>query len=166
MSRTVQSDFIQKAFLQALKAEGAIVEDMQQVAARFSDSNARKYFEHLGRAGRNVFFVKRVGLINVHVRSELPGWWNVLTSVKEDFDELKKDSRLNHYFVFLVGRNDKYIADGYISSDFNAPPFTRHPSIEATKFTINEKQHLNPDERLSSISKIAKVLISSSESVK
>ncbi len=160
MSRTLQSDAIQDGFLNALKAEGAVVEDMMQLAARATDPAAQGLFQHLGRYRRNVFSIKSVGLINVHVRSELRGWWNILKTVKEDFDWLQKDFRLNHYFVLLIGRKDHHIADGYIVSDFNAPPFVTHPSIEATKFTINEKQHLNPDERLSSISKVAKVLLS------
>lgn len=79
--------------------------------------------------------------------------------VKEDFDWLQKDFHINHYFVLLIGRKDKYIANGYIASDFNARPFSAHPGIEATKFTINEKQHLDPDERLLSVSKIANILL-------
>lgn len=160
MSRTVQSDVIQEAFLDALRAEGAIVETMSEFAARTSDPALRDVIKGLGRAGRNVFLVKGVGLINVHVRSEPPGWWNILRSVKEDLDFLQ-EGRLSRYFVFLIGRKDQHIANGYIASDFNAPPFIKQPSIEATKFTINEKQHLEPVSLLLSVSKIAKVLLSS-----
>jgi hypothetical protein len=160
VSRTEQSDAIQEAFLDALRAEGAVVEDMKQVAARTIDPVARGLFEHLGRARRNVFFVKSVGLINLHVRSEARGWWDILKSVKEDLDWLRKDFRVNRYFVLLIGHKDQYFdANGYIASDFNGPPFVKHPGIEATKFTINEKQHLDPDARLLSVSKIAKVLL-------
>ena len=154
MSRTIESDAIQEAFLDALRAEGAVVENMSEVAGHTSYPELRDLLRSLGRAGRNVFFVEGVGIIQVHVRTEPPGWWNVLRSVKEELDMLAK-----HYFVFLVGRKDKYVADGYIAADFNGPPFIKHPGVEATKFTINEKQHLASDERLLSVSKIAKVLL-------
>lgn len=161
MSRTAQSDTIQETFLNALKAEAAVVETMSELAARISDRELREGLEALGRAGRNLFLVKGVGLINVHVRSEPPGWWNILKSVKEELDLLQKELRVNRYFVFLIGRKDQHIADGYIASDFDAAPFIKHPGIEATKFTMNEKQHLDSAERLLSVSKIAKVLLGS-----
>lgn len=164
MSRTVQSDAIQKALLDALTAEGAAIEEMSQVAARASDPLARGLFQHLGRAHRNVFFIKGIGLINGHVRSELRGWWNILESVKKDLDWLHNDYRVKRYFVLLIGRKDKYIADGYVFSDFNGPVFLKPPSIVASKFTINEKQHLESAERLSSINKVAKVLIGTANS--
>ncbi len=154
MSRTVQSDAIQEAFLDALRAEGVVVESMGEHSGQTSYRELRDFLRSLGRAGRNVFFVEGVGIIQVHVRSEPPGWWNILKSVKEHLDMLHK-----HYVVFLIGRKDQYIANGYIASDFNGPPFVKHPGIEATKFTINEKQHLDPDARLLSVSKIAKVLL-------
>jgi hypothetical protein len=62
--------------------------------------------------------------------------------------------------VFLIGRRDQHIANGYIASEFDAPPFIKHPGIQATKFSINEKQHLEPTSLLLSVSKIAEVLLS------
>ena len=164
MSRTAQSNAIQKALLDTLTAEGAAVEDMTQVAARASDPVARGLFQHLGRAHRNVFFIKGVGLINVHVRSELRGWWNILESVKKDFDWLHNEHGVKRYFVLLIGRKDKYIADGYVFSDFNGPIFLEPPRIIASKFTINEKQHLESAERISSINKVGKVLLATAGS--
>lgn len=154
MGRTVQSDAIQEGFLDALRAEGAVVENMSELAGHTSHGELRFFLQSLGRNGRNVFFLEGVGMVQIHVRSEPPGWWNVLKSVKEHLDQLHK-----HYFVFLIGRKDQYVANGYIASDFNRPPFIRHPSVEATKFTINEKQDLDPNARLLSVSKIAKVLL-------
>lgn len=159
MSRSAHADSIQGAFLGALQAEGFIIETMSQVAAHATDPAAKGLFEHLGRAGRNVLFIKELGLINFHVRSELRGWWNILISVKEDLDWLHRDFRVHRYFILLIGRNDKHIADGYIFSDFNAPVFIKPPGVEATKFTINEKQHLDPDKRIRSLNKIAKALL-------
>ncbi len=154
MSRTVQSDAIQEAFLDAVRAEGAVVEGMSELTGHTSNGELRAVLQSLGRNGRNVFFVEGVGMIQVHVRTEPPGWWNVLKSVKKHLDGLHK-----HYFVFLIGRKDQYVADGYIASDFNGPPFIKHPGIEATKFTINEKQDLDRDARLLSVSKIARELL-------
>ena len=164
MSRTAQSDAIQKALFDVLTAEGAAVEDMSQVVARTSDPVARGLFQHLGRAHRNVFFIKGVGLINVHVRSELRGWWNILESVKKDFDWLHNEHGVKRHFVLLIGRKDKYIADGYVFSDFNGPVFFEPPRLIASKFTINEKRHLESAERLSSINKVAKGLLATASS--
>jgi hypothetical protein len=157
MGRTTQSDAIQEAFLDELKAQGATVESMNELIARTDHREARELLARLGRSGRNLFLVKGVGLINVHVRSDLKGWWGILKTVREDLQALGT----KYFFVLLIGRNDRFVADGYIVSDFDAAPIIKYPSIGATKFTINEKQHLDPDERLLSIGKVAKVLLGS-----
>ncbi len=155
MSRTVQSDAIQEAFLDELKAQGATVESMDGLFAHTDHPEARDLLARLGRSGRNLFLVKGIGLINVHVRSELKGWWGILKTVKEDLQALGT----NHFFVLLTGRKDRFVADGYIVSDFNSSPFIKYPSTGVTKFTINEKQHLDPNARILSVGKIAKVLL-------
>ena len=165
MSTQLNADQIKENFLYSLKVLGATVKTMGQLAEDARNSEIRSIFERLGQAKRNVYWVKGVGLINVHVRRESPGWWNVLKTVKDDFDTLRKELNLKNYYILLIGRNDKYIADGYIATDFETPPFTIYPGAETTKYTINEKQHLNNSERLRSIEKIAKVLLGTGEAV-
>jgi len=103
--------------------------------------------------------VRGVGLINVHVRSEPPGWWNILKTVKEDLDFLRKHLRVERLFVLLVGRNDRFVADGYIATEFDEPPFLRHPGIETKKYSINEKSHLDASKKILSVEKLAKGLL-------
>ena len=159
MSRTVEADQIRNAFLDALRAEGASVESMADRAANASNETVRNLLLALGRAGREVYLVPGVGFINVHVRSEGRGWWGILKSVKKDLDFLANELGMKCYFVLLIGRDDKYIADGYIVTDFARSPFLKPPSVDATKYTVNERQHLNPSKRFLSIGKVAKTLM-------
>jgi hypothetical protein len=159
MNRTAVADHIRDEFLQAVNLLGASVETMNQLAGKSNDPNLRGLFQRLGRAGRNVYFVKGIGLINIHVRSEPPGWWNILKTVKEDLDWLQNDLHIKAYYVLLIGRPDRYVANGYIASDFNFCPFVKHPGIEATKYSINEKQHLDTASILLSVERVAQELV-------
>jgi hypothetical protein len=143
MSGTVIARSIRDTFLDTLKSKGASVVMMSALALVASDPTIRRIFEGLGHAGRDVYLVRGVGLINVHVRSEPPGWWNILKTVKEDVDLLRKHLGVERLFVLLVGRNDRFVADGYIATEFDKPPFLRHPGIETKKYSINEKSHLD-----------------------
>jgi hypothetical protein len=117
-----------------------------------------------GRAASNVFFVKGVGLINIHVRTEAPGWWNIQKSIMDQLDYLQERG-VKRYFIFLIGREDEDIADGYIVSDFNE--FIRAPSNEEpTKFTIRERQHLDPGKLVLAARKLARELLRLGKAVK
>jgi hypothetical protein len=159
MSRAAKADRIRDAFLEALKAQGASIETMGDLAADASNSTIRGLFLALGQAGREVYLVRGVGFINVHVRSEPPGWWSILKTVKRDLDVLAIEFGTKCFYVLLVGRNDQHIADGYIATDFSNPPFVRPPGVEETKYTVNEKQHLDARKLLLSVGKVAKVLM-------
>lgn len=159
MSRTVEADRIRDAFLQALRAEGASVETMADLAAGESNDMIRNLFLALWRAGREVYLVRGVGFINVHVRSQDRGWWGILKSVKKDLDILTGKFGIKCYFVLLVGRDDHYIADGYIVTDFSNSPFLKPPGVDKIKYTVHEKHHLNPRKRLLSLGKVAKALM-------
>jgi hypothetical protein len=163
MARNTKADGIRGAFLGALKAQGAAVETMIDLAAHESNPTIRRVFLGLGQAGREVYLVRGVGLINVHVRSEPPGWWSILKTVKSDLDYLRNEIGVICHYVLLVGRNDQHIANGYIATDFSAPPFRSPPGVEATKYTVNERQHLDSKKLLLSVGKIAKVLMQSAQ---
>jgi len=159
MKGTETSNRIRDAFLDAVKSFGGTIETMNDLASKATIPNVRQVYERLGQSGRNVYLIHGVGLINIHVRSEPPGWWNVLKTVKEDFDLLRRELGIETYFLLLIGRSDRHVANGYIASDFTKSPVTRHPGIEGTKFTINERQHLDPSKRLLSVEQVAKILL-------
>lgn len=158
MSRSATTDRIKQTFLGAIGKLGLSVATMDELAAESDNDAVRGTFRRLGQADREVYLVRGVGLINLHVRSEPPGWWNVLKSVKGDLDWLKENLNLGCYYVLLVGRSDHFVADGYIASDFNSPPFLRSPGLEATKYSINERQHLDRSKVLLSVGKVAATL--------
>lgn len=166
MTSQVKAETIRKAFLDALKAQGASVRTMADLAAEMPDPKLRSICQGLGQAGREVYFVGGLGFMNIHVRSEPPGWWSILKSVKKDLAFLsgeRRKSGFNCYYILLVGRGDQHIADGYIATDFAKPPFTRLPGVEETKYTINEKQHLDQRALVLSVSRVAKALLDKRE---
>ena len=164
MSRTQRSDEIRDAFLGELRAQGASVESLADLAAKEANAAIRNMFSVLGASGREVYLVRGVGFINVHVRSEPPGWWNVMKSVKAQFDLLFQKLDLRAYYVFLVPRKDHQIS-GYIATDFASSPFINMPAGEETKFTIRVGDHLNPLKCLVSVEKIAEALLQSKAGV-
>ncbi len=157
MPASDKAEKIRDAFLDALRSEGVSPEPLVEVAASASGT-VKELFAALGRAGREVYLIRGVALVNVHVRSEQPGWWNILKTVKRDLDQMAKEFELNCIYVLLIGRGDRHVADGYIVSDFGKAPFTRAPKAEKTKYSINERQHLDHGALLQSVGKIAKVL--------
>jgi len=160
MSRTIESDSVRDALLTSLRSQGASVETMASLASDTTTSTVRSLFERLGHAGREVYFVRGLGLINVHVRSQSPGWWNILKTVKNDLDTLHGELGIARFFVLLIGRPDRFIADGYIITEFDQPPLMRDPSVERTKYTINEMPHLDQSRKLLSLDKVTKALLS------
>jgi len=163
MADHARADEIRNAFLDALKAQGARVRTMMDLANEMSDPKLRSICLGLGQAGREVYFVPGVGFINVHVRSESPGWWNVLKTVKNDLAFLSAapegQPTINCYYVLLIGRKDQHIADGYIVTDFDKSPLVRHPGVEETKYSINERQYLDQRALILSITRVAKALL-------
>lgn len=159
MGRTVESDSIRDAFLASLRLAGSSVETMASLASATTNLTVRSLFEKLGRADRNVYFVRGLGLINVHVRSQSPGWWNILKTVKDDLDTLHGELGIARFFVLLIGRADRFIADGYIITEFDQPPLIKSPAIEETKYSINEIPNLDLSRKLLSLDKVARVLL-------
>jgi hypothetical protein len=164
MSRSERSDAIRDAFLAALREQGASVESMADLAASEPNGTLRDVLLGLGRAGREVYLLRGVGFMNVHVRAEPPGWWNILKSVKRDLDLLAKELGVKTYYVLLIGREDSHIANGYIAADFATTPFARTPKSEEMKYSVNEKVHLDQNKRLLSIKKISTILLQAPQS--
>ena len=154
-----RAEEIRSAFLEAIRAEGLLPEPMAEVAVS-SSGKIRQLFAALGQAGREVYLIRGVALVNLHIRSEPPGWWNILKTVKRDLDAMAREFGVTCIYVLLIGRKDRHVADGYIVTDFGKPPFVRAPKGEETKYSINERQHLDTRSLLLSVAKVAKVLAS------
>ena len=154
-----KADRIREALLEALRNQGASVQKMRDLVQGESDASVRNLFLELGKSSREVYTVTGVGLINVHVRSESPGWWNILKTVKRDFTALSTSLGMPCYYIFLIGRKDQHIADGYIATDFNQSPFIHPPHEEPKKYSIHASQHLNQNRIILTINRVAQTLI-------
>ena len=155
-NRQARANTIREEFLDTLRSTGLLVRKVRDLADAASDPDIRSMMLDLGRAGREVYSVSGIGLIHIRVRSEPPGWWNILKTVKNHFDLLSPLFKC--YYILLIGRTDQHIADGYIVTDLDQPPFLRQPGDETTKYTVNERQHLDLSKCLLSIDKVARTL--------
>lgn len=160
MNRGAADERIYRAFFDELGKAGLSVVTMETLAAESDSEVVRRVFQRLGQADREVYLIRGVGIINLHIRSETPGWWNIYRSVKDDLDWLRRDLKVNCYYVLLVTTEDHAVANGYIFSEFACPPFKRKPAAEATKYSINEGQNLDRSKALVSVEKVAAMLAS------
>jgi hypothetical protein len=160
MTRGTADERIRRAFFDELGKLGLSVVTMDALATESDSEAVRRVFQRLGQADREVYLVRGVGIVNLHIRSESPGWWNILKSVKDDLDWLRRDLKFACYYVLLAGTGDHAVANGYIFSEFAYPPFKRKPAAEATKYSINERPNLDRSKALPSVEEVAKVLAS------
>jgi len=166
MNHGAADERIRRAFFDELGKVGLSVVTMDTLAAESECEAVRRVFRRLGQADREVYLIRGVGIVNLHIRSESPGWWNILRSVKDDLDWLHRDLKFNCYYVLLVGTGDHAVANGYIFSDFAYPPFKRKPAAEATKYSINERPNLDRSKALVSVEKVAAMLASYRKPIK
>ena len=158
MPHEVRDRVIREAFLDAVRSEGVSVQKVRDLANNTQDFETRNLMLALGKGKREVYSVSGIGLVYVRIKSDPPGWWNIMESVEKHFVFLS-ELQIHCYYIFLLGRKDLHIADGYIATDINQPPFIRRPTIESGKYSVTERQHLNPNRRLSTISRVARTLI-------
>ena len=166
MPRETLDERIRRAFLDELGKLGLPVVTMNALAAESDTEAVRRVFQRLGQADREVYLVRGVGIVNLHIRSESPGWWNILKSVKDDLDWLRRDLKFACFYVLLVGTADDAVANGYVFSEFAYPPFKQKPTAEATKYSINERPNLDRTKALPSVERVAKVLAGYRKQVK
>ena len=83
-----RAETIREAFLNALRIEGASVQKVRDLANNTQNFEMRNLLLDLGKASREVYSVSGVGIINIHIRSEPPGWWNIIKTVEKDFEYL------------------------------------------------------------------------------
>ena len=104
-NRQARANTTREAFLDTLRSKGQLVRKVRDLADAASDPDIRSMMLDLGKAGREVYSVSGIGLINVHIISEPPGWWNILKTVKKHFDLLSPLFKC--YYVLLIGRKDQ-----------------------------------------------------------
>ncbi len=158
MSHSDKDEYFRDKFIDAIVANGTGIEGMSGLAHRLSNPKFGDMFERWARLGREIFFVKKVGLINVHVRSEPPGFWGVTKNVINDFHVIKEHLGIQCLFVLLVGQEKGTDQDGYILEDILSSPMIERPSEQAEVYKINEK-NLDRSKVIHSTDNIVKRLI-------
>lgn len=158
MPRSDKEEYFRHKFIDSFVANGTGIEDMSELASRFSDNEFKDIFERWSRLGREQFLVKRVGFINVHVRSEPPGFWGVTKNVIKDFHTIRELLHTPCWFVLLVGQENGTEQNGYILEDIFAPPMIEAPSEQQDGYKINEK-NLDRSEVIATTDQIVKRLI-------
>jgi len=158
MSRTEKDDYFREKFLDAIVAQGTGVEGMSDFARRFDDRSIKEIFSRWSRSGRELFFIKKVGFVNVHVRSEPPGFWGVTKNVINDFHAVREYLNTPCWFVLLVGQEYNNDLNGYILEDIFSPPIIKKPSEQDEAYKINER-NLDQNMMIRSTYKIVMSLI-------
>lgn len=153
-----KDDYFRDKFIDAIVANGTGIDSMSGLARRLSNPKLGDMFERWARLGREIFFVKKGVFINVHVRSEPPGFWGVTKNVINDFHAIKEYLGIQCLFVLLVGQEKGIDQDGYILEDIFSPPMIEKPSEQAEVYKINEK-NLDRSKVIHSTDDIAKRLI-------
>lgn len=139
MGRTEQAETFRVNFIQALRAQGVGVDDMSSFALIFEEPNFKAIFERWDSLGRELFYIKKVGFVNIHVRSDPPGFWGITKQVINDFKAIKNQLKIPCLFVLLVGNHDSSDVNGYIMEDVFSPPIINMPSEQVSAFKINER---------------------------
>ena len=158
MGRTEQADNFRIDFINSLRAQGAKVEDMASFARIFDDRKLQLIFQRWDSLGRELFYVNKVGFVNVHVRSDPPGFWGITKRIIEDFDSIKNELKISCWFVLLVGKEDGTDVNGYILEIVFSTPVINSPSEQAEAYKINERD-LDSSKVVKSSAKVAEELI-------
>ena len=79
---------IREAFLDAFRSQGVSVQKVRDLAEAQSDPYRRSLLMELGKSHREVYGIPNICLMNIHIKSEPPGWWNTMKSVVEHFTVL------------------------------------------------------------------------------
>lgn len=158
MARNEASDTFVKHFLSALNEAGQIPESMTTFAARFDSPDIRSVFTRWDAAKRSIYFIPTIGFVNIHVRTEPPGFWGISTDVEKDFSFIRSSLNIVCMYVLLVGRRDKRGANGYILRSLD-DPLLRSYSQSGKQLKINEKTDLKENALILGIDGVVPALI-------
>jgi hypothetical protein len=151
-----QDELIHKQFIIALKEQGITVRKANEVIP--DDKNFANAILRLGANHRNIYFIicqDKVAIIQLHIRSGGSGFWGLTKSTLDHVRLFKEKLKIPNLLVLLVGRQDNFIADGYIIPEIGKSPMTRQLTLLANGgYRINEKQDLNSGKKIRSIKMI------------
>ena len=159
MGRSEKEEYFREQFLDEIAVQGTGVEDMSTLAQRFDESSFKNIFIRWSRLGREIFFIKGTGFVNVHVRSDPPGFWGVTKNVLNDFKSIEANLRISCFFILLVGNENGTDLKGYILKDMISNPLIKMPSEQQDAYKINETD-LNKNEAIITLKNIVNTLIS------
>lgn len=159
-----KDEFIHEQFIIALKEQGITVRTANQVSSIIDDKNSAAIIQMLGANNRKIYFLTcqdKTGIIHLHVRGEGSGFWGL---TKNTIDHLKLFRKIPNWLILLVGRQDKFIANGYIIPEIGKFPMKRQLTLLATGgYRINEKQDLDSVAKIRSgemiVSKLKKLIL-------
>ena len=111
---------------------------MKTLAYRSDDPQIRSIFENWSKKQREIFLVKNVGFINLHIRSDPPGFWGVRKNILKDFEVLKNELGIKCFFTLLVRIQNSEAIGGYILEDMTSTQIIKKPSEQKDDYKINE----------------------------
>ncbi len=154
-----KEEYFREKFLDAIVAQGSGIEDMLVFAKRFEyNKGIKDIFLRWSRLGRELYFVKKVGFVNIHIRSEPPGFWGISKNVIKDFRAVREYLPIPCWFVLLVAQQYGNDLNGYILEDIFSPPMLQKPSEQVDAYKINER-NLDQNKVISSTEKIVETLM-------
>ena len=159
MGHSDEADKIRTEFLQLLKNNGVKTTNLKELSSRSDNDILQQIFTSWSRTNREIYFIKDVGFVNLHIRSESKGFWGITQSIEDDFKVLANDLGIPSWYVLLVGRDDKWLADGYIIDHAFSKPILSMPAPTKGQYKINEKSNLDTSSRIRSLEDVVATLV-------
>jgi hypothetical protein len=154
-----QDKVIHEQFIIALKKKGLTVKTANQLSSIGDDDNISAVIRMLGANNRNIYFIicqGKIGIVQLHIRAEGSGFWGLTKRIIDDAKTFKDILKIPNWLVLLLGRQDKFIADGYVIPEIGKSPMKRQITLLANGcYKINEIPDLNIAEKIRSIEIIA-----------
>ena len=133
--------FIHEQFIIALEKQGITVMTANQVSSIIDNKDTAAVIRLLGANNRNIYILTcqgKTGIIHLHIRGEGSGFWGL---TKNTLDHLKLFTKIPNWLILLIGRQDKFIADGYIIPEIGKSPMKRQLNLLSNGgYRINEKR--------------------------
>ncbi len=158
---------ILEAFIAELKTKTHIL-SLEELDKKLKDSQSDKKREVLKdflslamRNRRRIFWLSDSQVfLWVHVRSEDDiVSWGLYEPVLEELDIIK--GMIPFYIILLVGRNDRWIADGYILTSLSEEPLKKPPlKNKKDTYLITEGQHLEKKSKILGLPDIVNAILS------
>lgn len=159
MGHNSNAQKIQEAFIASLKETGTKVLTLADLSRNTKNPSIGRMFDAWSSVNREIIFAEGVGFVNYHVRSKAPGFWGITQSIENDFNVIVKELSISCWYVLLVGRDDKWIANGYIIDHSLKKPLIKPLSATNGQYKINEKVDLDGDAVIWGVQRVANKLV-------